>query len=203
MQRVIIVFTVLTMAGLASGGTHPGKTSLAGALTTGGSAELSLGKMASGTNMYLLNVNLGVSSSSSESEMGGDTADGPKESNLSATLLPEYRTYLRPNDKVSPYYGIYGMLGFGSSKTETTNPTTGDTNEVTGSNLSVGAGVTFGVEYFMSSIFSIAAHSRVAQLSYSSNKSESGAGDTATTMTKTGTSISVGLSAAIYLRIYW
>ena len=72
-----------------------------------------------------------------------------------------------------------------------------------GKNGPGGAGLGMGVEYFLSKTLSLAAHTRLAQYSFRQEKSESGSGDTAYTHTKNTHTLSLGIAAALFMRIYF
>jgi hypothetical protein len=179
--------------------TQPGKWGLAARLFYSGGTELALSKMASPSTMYLFNTLINVNSSTEEIESGGTTVDGPKNNRFSITVVPERRTYLRPNGRISPFWGIYALIGYSTQTTET--PAGMNTLETIQKTLNGGAGLTFGVEYFMSKYFSLSAHSRMLQYMFSSNTSETG--NPTVTTTKTSHSVSLAIQAALYFRFYF
>jgi len=204
MRKLFVCAALISFVGIAFGGTQAGKSSLAGQVYGSSGTEIAYGKMASSTTMYLLSFNLNYNSETSEAEFSGKTAEGPKTSGYSINLIPEYRSYLRPDAQVSPYWGIYALLGMGSSKTEQPDGGTAiASGETTGSNSIFGAGVTVGAEYFLNKTISLSANTRLAQISLSTEKSESGTGDAASTSTQKTMAFSLGISAGIYLRIYF
>jgi len=202
MKTAMVVTLVLLLTVPLYSKTQPGKSSLAARLNTDmQGAEIAYGKMMSKYSMILFDGDLAFSSGSEETEVGGNTSEGPKTSNISLTLMPEYRTYMAPNARVSPYWGVYLLIGYGQGKTETT--VDDETNEVTSSTLKAGAGLGMGVEYFLSNTLSLSAHTRLAQYSFRQEKGESGSGDTAYTHTKNTHTLSLGIAAALFMRIYF
>jgi hypothetical protein len=204
MKKVLMCLVLFSFAAIVFAGTQEGKSSLAGQLFGSGGTEIAYGKMASKKTMYLFSVGLSYSTQTSKTEVGSNSADGPKVSSYSVSLIPEYRNYLRPDAVVSPYWGLYGLVGLGSSKTEP--PDNGGTiasSTSTTTNTTFGAGVTLGAEYFLNKTISLSANTRLVQLNFATVKGETGTGETKATNTQNNMSLSLGISAAIYLRIYF
>jgi outer membrane protein W len=119
---------------------------------------------------------------------------------LNASLSPEYRTYLRPQSSVSPYWGVYVFAGYGSGTTET--PTGGGgTSESTSSDISFGAGMSLGAELYLNKALSFAIHSRFLQFSMSTETDESGSPTVSSSYTRQ--SLVLSPSPALYVRIYF
>ncbi len=186
----------------------PGQFGLAAALFQGGGTEIALSRVATPSTMYLLHTRVNFTSSSSESESqtsaGSTTAEGPTDNRLGISLIPEYRRYLAPAKRISSYWGIYALVGYVSDKSETPGTTP---VEMTDTDFSVGGGLSFGVEYFLNSFFSISAHTRLLQYTFMSSKTETttSSGSTSVTNSTTMTSNNFLLTVQpfLYIRFYW
>lgn len=197
MKRFVPIVLALLMCTVLYAKTQPGKSCLSARVTNFGH-EFGYGKMISETAMFLIDGELVYTSGSSEAETSAGTFDGPKTSDFGLQLYPEYRVYTLPSNRVNPYFGVYGLIGFGSESTETTTGTT--TATVTGSATTFGVGMSFGAELMLNNFLSIAAHSRVVQFSYASTKEEPGGNVTNKTSAITFAAM---LEPALYIRIYF
>jgi hypothetical protein len=204
MKKIFICTTLFIFAGMVFATAPAGKSSLAGQIYGSSGTEIAYGKMASSSTMYLLGFNVAYNTGSSEVKYGDKTEKGPKVSSYSINLFPEFRTYMRPEGSVSPYWGIYGLVGLSSSKSEPPDAsTTIASSETTTSATSYGAGLTVGAEYFLNKTISLSANTRILQLTFSSQKNESGSDITKQESTTKNMALQLGISAAIYLRIYF
>jgi hypothetical protein len=201
----VLVF-VLVSNGYSAG--KPGQFGLAAALIQGGGTEIALSKVATPSTMYLLHTRINYNMSSSESESqtsaGSTSAEGPTDNLLGISLIPEYRRYLTPAKRISSYWGIYALVGYMTDKTETPGATTVETTDT---DFSVGGGLSFGVEYFLNSFFSVSAHTRLLQYTFMSSKLEttSSSGSTSVTnsTTRTSNNFLLTIQPFLYLRFYW
>lgn len=192
---LVFIFTVTS----AVTGTQTGKWGIAAPVFSSSGTEIALSKMATATTMYLFNMGIGFDLTSRETETGSGKADGPKSTSYSFDLMPEIRNYIRPKDKVSPYMGLFVLVGLGGQRTET--PTIGMTVETISSDVSAGLGLSLGAEYFMSKHFSISAHARM--LSYRFTISRTEAGTPKQTDTIRRHSFFGTISPALFIRFYY
>lgn len=194
----VLVFFYLSSSLLAR--THPGKSSIAARLTDFGQ-EFGYGRMISPVNMLLADIDMNFASSDEESKAGETKTEGPFQSTFEFTFWPEYRYYMAPTRKLSPYFGVFGMLGVGKSSSET--PAGDQVNKTSGSSLSVGLGASAGVELFLSEYLSLAIHARVAQYTFKSTQSETDTGFSKVEQNRKQNSFKVDIDPAIYVRIYF
>lgn len=201
-MKKLVLFLLLIISAVLSAKTQPGKSSLAAGLTELGK-EFGFGRMVSSSGMLLLDGSISFESTSEESLYGDQSSDGPQTDAFHLTLYPEYRIYLLPQAKATPYFGVHGVLGIGSTSSE--EPTTGNitTTVTNGSSFTIGIGASFGVEYFLNSNVSLSAHARLAQFAGRTTKTETDNGFNLSEFTEKSTTISVELQPALYIRIYF
>ncbi|MBN1543609.1 outer membrane beta-barrel protein [candidate division KSB1 bacterium] len=195
-MAAVLIFVCVAFSWSAD---RTGKYALSAQFTNVSSHELALGKMLNNRNMVLANISAGFSSTSEETEFNNQTNEGPSTSAISISLIPEYRTYLRPQSSVTPYWGVFVLMGYSQSTTET--PSGNTTFETTHSGISFGAGATIGAEVFLNRAISLAAHSRLLRYTMSMDTSESGT--PTVTQKSTTNSFALSLSPALYVRIYF
>ncbi len=200
MKRLLPLLLILVLISAGFSRTQPGKSSLAARLTDFGH-EFGFGRMTTPTSMILLDASVHYTSSSEESTVGSQTVSGPQSDDFMMYFFPEYRYYVLPRGAVTPYIGVFGVFGFGMSSSEQTAGT--NVTVTNGSALAFGVGASFGAEFFLNNNVSLVAHSRLAQFSSESQKSESDNGfQTQEDVHRTST-LSVQIEPALYVRIYF
>lgn len=204
MNRIFIsLFIMFCITAYVSAGTQSGKWGLAAPLTNTSGMEIALSKMSSPSIMYLAGFNVGFSKVSEESKIANSTnppTSGTKTTAVNFEIVPELRSYLWPNDRISPYWGFLVMLGYGQENVKT--PAGSITIESKTSDIFAGLGLSFGVEYFMSKYLSLFIHTRLLSYKYSSEKSESASSDPIIHTIRRH-SLSALIYTALYLRLYF
>ncbi len=198
-RHLPFLILLLAMASL-NARTLPGKSSLAARVSNFGQ-EFGFGRMISPTAMVLIDGSLDYNSERSESKAGANVSPGPTKSSFSLTIYPEYRFYFMPRNRVVPYFGFYGIVGIGSDATE--KPTGTSITAENGSSLTLGAGASFGAEFFLNRYVSLTAHARFAQYTYENTKMETDTGFTLIEDTQINHRIGIRLEPALYVRIYF
>lgn len=202
MKRQLFFLLLISMISTTLAKTQPGKSCLSAGLTNLGK-EFGYGRMISPTTMLLAEGTISYVTTSEESTFGDTTSDGPQADTFEMTIYPEFRFYALPKAKATPYFGVYGLLGIGSSSSD--EPSSGDiSSTVTNmSSFSIGIGASFGVEFFFNEFVSIAANARVAQFYTKTEKAEMDNGYNTSEDVHKATSLQVQLQPALFVRIYF
>ncbi|MBN1560023.1 hypothetical protein JW998_07215 [candidate division KSB1 bacterium] len=200
MKRFLPLLLVLLAFSSLFARTQPGKSSFAARVTEFGH-EFGFGRMISPVAMVLLDADLEFISHSEESLVASTTLKGDVRSSFSLAAYPEYRMYILPRNRVVPYFGLYGLVGFGSTSAE--EPEGNCVFAKNGRTLTLGAGATLGAEFFLNDFISLSVHTRFAQYSFTSSKMETDLClSTVEDIDKTHR-FSVQFEPALYVRIYF
>ena len=200
MRHIQKISTILLLAVIVQARTLPGKSSFAARISNF-SEEFGFGRMISPMAMVLIDGSLEYSSGRSESKAGANLSSGPTQSEFLLTVYPEYRFYILPRNRVVPYFGFYGVMGIGSSAAE--KPTGTSITAENGSSLKLGAGASVGAEFFINRYISLAAHARLAQYTYETQKKETDTGFTLVENIKVQHRIGIQLEPGLYVRLYF
>lgn len=180
--------------------TQPGKSSFAARVTNFGN-EFGFGRMISPFAMVLLDASLEFVSQSQESQIASATLKGDVQSNFSLLAYPEYRMYILPRNRVVPYFGLYGLVGFGSTSAE--KPVDDCVIAVNGRTLALGAGATLGAEFFLNDFISLSAHTRFAQYSFTNDKTETASCLSIVENIQQTHRFNLQFEPALYVRLYF
>jgi hypothetical protein len=115
---------------------------------------------------------------------------------LALRLGPGYRRFVRPTEAFSPYWDFHVRGTFNRSHQGGGGGS--GTRKVAG----VGGDFSFGLEYFTRWSFSVAAHTSLITLDWSHETVDFGETPD-TDLTRHGTSLSIGLSPALFIRGYF
>ena len=198
-RSLLLLFVLLAFSSLFAR-TQPGKSSFAARVTNFGN-EFGFGRMISPTAMVLIDANLEFVSQSEETKVGSNTSKGDIRGSFALNAFPEYRMYIMPRNRVVPFFGMYGLLGIGSTSAE--EPTGTSVTAKNGSTLILGAGATLGAEFFLNNFISLAAHARFAQYSFTSEKMETDTGFSVVEQIEHTHRFNMEFEPALYVRVYF
>lgn len=200
MKNFMPCMLVLLACSSLSARTQPGKSSFAARVSDFGN-EFGFGRMISPVAMVLLDASLEFVSQSQESHVASSTLKGDAQSSFSLAAYPEYRMYILPRNRVVPYFGLYGLVGFGSSSAEV--PEEDCVIAENGWTLVLGAGATLGAEFFLNDHISLSAHTRFAQYSFMNNKMETESCLSTVEDVQQTHRFSMQFVPALYVRLYF
>lgn len=172
-----------------------GRNSIAAPVTNVGQ-EIAVGWMIVPGQMILLDFYGSFSNEQDHDEIGNEDVWGAIKRRWQANLLPEYRLYLFPERKVSPYYGFYGRIGYAGDVLDYEDQEDNETSRV-----QAGVGFTMGAEFFVSRFFSLSAHARFVEYRYEFTE-EDLANVEGVTITHAHV-VDFDINPAIYVRFYF
>jgi hypothetical protein len=199
MKTAMAVIVCMVLGAASAGATDiAGKWGIGAAVFNGG-GEISLIRGHSARSAWLFDVSIAQRSDQTTAESTPSATNETIDLNSVRFLAgPGYRRFTRPNDAFSPYWdirvrGSYAHAHRSSSTQETTSRTdSGAEGEFS-----------FGLEYFTSWHFSIAAHTGLAQLTWIHSTTEDATPFSSAQRTTDSVSSEIGLSPVLYVRAYF
>ncbi len=194
-SAVILAFTLQAFAQ-----THPGSSNLSARITDIGE-EFGYGEMVSTMSMFLFYVQGAFERTTEDVKNGDDNIKGPDNITYGLTILPETRFYSKPDNRVSPFFGVFGLFGYRGVLSEFIQG--GETIETNTTELKVGAGFSVGAEFFVNEFLSLSLDSRLFKYQYKKASTDKDYADSTIKEETTGHHVSLDIEPAVYVRVYF
>jgi hypothetical protein len=198
--------TMAMVACMVLGATSAGATEIAGkwgigAAVFGGGGELSLIRGHSARSAWLFDVFISQRSDELKAESILPSSPTVTQDLGALTFVagPGFRRFSRPSEAFSPYWDIRVRGSYARSRGET--PSTQDIDTRTDSGVQ--GEFSFGLEYFTSWHFSVAAHTGLARAAFVHSTQEQATPTFNVRFTDDTVSSSIGLSPVLYVRAYF
>jgi|GEM_PF-4767929 len=199
-KTVLFIAAALMLVSQATAQTHPGRSNLSASITDLGE-EFGYGEMISTMTMFMFNVQANFDRNREDVDNGNEQEEGPDNIAYGVTLVPEIRFYSRPDNRVSPFFGVFGLFGYRGAISEFTQAET--EVETSTTDLKAGCGFSIGAEFFVNEYLSLSLDSRLLRYQYRKISTEKDFGDATVEETSAGHHVSLRIEPAIYVRLYF